>query len=156
MWISIFFITAPSNNMQNLTFISPPTVAFFTAINHNLNICSMSTINRPWKTETYKNNKMDRNPPITAKNVSFWPRLNGSWKTETFKMDWNPFDPVELILVVFKDFCYVDWWQRKHNRWWWFEVQIPHVIERRSKSFSKTVRAYVSIKNLNIWHACEL
>ena len=32
--------TAPFNNMQNLKFISPPTVAFFSAVNHNLNICA--------------------------------------------------------------------------------------------------------------------
>ena len=35
-----------SNNMRNLKFISPPTVAFFAAINHNLNICT-SAINGP-------------------------------------------------------------------------------------------------------------
>ena len=40
--------------------------------------------------ENYKNNKMDRNPPIIAKNVTFWPRVNEPWKTEAFKMDRNP------------------------------------------------------------------
>ena len=29
----ILFITTPFNNMQNLKFISPPMVAFFTAVN---------------------------------------------------------------------------------------------------------------------------
>ena len=75
--------------MWNLTFKSPPAVVFFAAVNHNWNIC-MLAINGLWKTKTYKNNKMDRNPPITVNNVTFWPRNNGPWKTETFKMDRNP------------------------------------------------------------------
>ena len=90
--------TAPFNNMRNLKFISPPTVAFFVAVNHNLNICT-SAINGPWKTETYKNNRMDRNPPITTKNVTFWPLVKGPWKTETFKMDRNP--PITAKKVTF-------------------------------------------------------
>ena len=48
LWIfsgtSIFI--APFNNTRNLKFKSPPTVAFFAAVNHNLNICS-SPINGP-------------------------------------------------------------------------------------------------------------
>ena len=31
-------ITAPCNNMRNLKFISPPTVEFFAAVNHKLNV----------------------------------------------------------------------------------------------------------------------
>ena len=38
--------TAPFNNTRNLKFISPPTVAFFVAVNHNLNIFT-SAINGP-------------------------------------------------------------------------------------------------------------
>ena len=73
------WIIEPFNNMRNLKIKSPPTVAFFAAINHNLNICICTlAIKGPWKTETYKetykNNRTDRNPPITAKNVTFWPR----------------------------------------------------------------------------------
>ena len=59
---TVISITAPFNNIRNLKFKSPTTVAFFAAVNHNLNICTLA-INGPWKTETYKNNKMDRNPP---------------------------------------------------------------------------------------------
>ena len=36
--------TAPFNNTQNLKFISPPTVVFFAAVNHDLNT---SAISRP-------------------------------------------------------------------------------------------------------------
>ena len=39
-------ITAPFNNTRNLTFKSIPTVAFFAAVNHNLNICPLA-INGP-------------------------------------------------------------------------------------------------------------
>ena len=35
-------LTVPFNNKRNLKFISPPTVAFFTAINRNLNICTLA------------------------------------------------------------------------------------------------------------------
>ena len=79
----------PFNNTRNQKFISPPTVPFFAAVNHDLNICT-SAINGPWKTETYKNNKMDRNPPITAKNVTFWACVNVPPKTDAYKMDRNP------------------------------------------------------------------
>ena len=70
--------------MRNLKFKSPPTVAFYAAVNHNLNICTPA-INGPWKTETYKNNKMDRNPPITAKDVTFWPRVKETWKNRNLQ-----------------------------------------------------------------------
>ena len=66
-------ITAPFNNMRNLKFRSESTVASFAAVNHNLNICTL-VINEPSKTETYKNNNMDRNPPITVKDGTFRPR----------------------------------------------------------------------------------
>ena len=132
----VTYITAPFNNMQNLKFKSPPTVAFFNAVNHNLKIWT-STINGLWNTETYKTNKMDRNPPIIAKSVTFWPRSNERWKTKAFKMDRNPpitatnmtLWPLKLILFIFKDCRYVDWWPGKHNCWWRFKFQIPHVIE---------------------------
>ena len=35
-------VIAPFNNMQNLKFKSPPTVAFFPAVNHNLNIGALA------------------------------------------------------------------------------------------------------------------
>ena len=58
----------PFNNMQNRSAILiTPTVAFFAAINHNLIIWTLA-ISGPWKPETYK---MDQNPPITAKNMTF-------------------------------------------------------------------------------------
>ena len=41
-----YLFTAPFNNMRNLKFKSPPTVAFFPAVNQNLNIC-MLAINGP-------------------------------------------------------------------------------------------------------------
>ena len=41
-------ITALFNNMWNLKFISLPTVAFFAAVNHHLNICTLA-INGSWK-----------------------------------------------------------------------------------------------------------
>ena len=54
-----------SNHHQLLCFSFPSIIII-------LNICAcMSAINRPWKTETYI---MDRNPSITVKNMTFWPR----------------------------------------------------------------------------------
>ena len=39
-------LTEPFNNTRILKFTSPPTVAFFTAVNHYLNICT-TAINGP-------------------------------------------------------------------------------------------------------------
>ena len=155
---TLCWITAPFNNTRNLKFKSPPTVPFFAAVNHNLKICT-SAINEPWKTETYKNNKMDWNPPIIAKNMTFWPVPMNREKQKPLKWieihqsqrrTWH-FDPVELILFVFKDYHYVDWRPAKRNRWWWFKFQIPHVIERRSKN-EQVWKQYVSQRVHEICH----
>ena len=137
------YFTAPFNNMRNLKFKSSPTVAFFAAINYNSNICTLAT-KGPWKTQTYKNNKMDQNQPITAKNVTFSLRVNGPWKTETHIMDQNP-------SIIAKNVTFWPGWPQflrflilplrwltaaktELNRWWRFEFQFPHVIEKRNNT----------------------
>ena len=68
----ISYLTTLFNNMQNLKFKSPLTVALFAAVNYDLNICK-SAINGPWKTET---SKMEWHSPIIVKKVTFWPPLS--------------------------------------------------------------------------------
>ena len=101
-------LTAPFNNMWNLKFTSTPTVVFFAAVNHNLNICT-STINGLWKTETYKNDKMDQIHQSHERTRPFDPvstdreKQKPSLWIESHQSQWRtwPFDPVELILLTF-------------------------------------------------------